>query len=88
MFSRPKILFLVSLLFVVPLNSIPTYLLNFEFFYHLHIQTYVPVIDNSSRDCSKEPKMLDKSCNKNNTYPKQTENTLTAKEVHGDYIKT
>ena len=33
MFSRPKILFLVSLLFVALLNSIPTYLLNFEFFY-------------------------------------------------------
>ena len=29
MFSRPKILFLVSLLFVALLNSIPTYLLNF-----------------------------------------------------------
>ena len=27
--SRPKILFLVSLLFVALLNSIPTYLLNF-----------------------------------------------------------
>ena len=34
MFSRPKILFLVSLLFVAQLNSIPTYLLNFEFFYN------------------------------------------------------
>ena len=33
MFSRPKILFLVSLLFVALLNSIPTYLLNFQFFY-------------------------------------------------------
>ena len=33
MFSRPKILFLVSLLFVALLNSISTYLLNFEFFY-------------------------------------------------------
>ena len=32
MFSRPKILFLVSLLFVALLNSIPTYLLNFNFF--------------------------------------------------------
>ena len=32
MFSRPKILFLVSLLFVALLNSIPTYLLNFYFF--------------------------------------------------------
>ena len=32
MFSRPKILFLVSLLFVALLNSIPTYLLNFKFF--------------------------------------------------------
>ena len=32
MFSHPKILFLVSLLFVAVLNSIPTYLLNFEFF--------------------------------------------------------
>ena len=30
MFSRPKILFLVSLLFVALLNSIPTYLLNFK----------------------------------------------------------
>ena len=35
MFSRPKILFLVSLLFVALLNSIPTYLLNFKFFYHI-----------------------------------------------------
>ena len=34
MFSRPKILFLVSLLFVALLNSIPTYLSNFKFFYH------------------------------------------------------
>ena len=34
MFSRPKILFLVSLLFVALLNSIPTYLLNFLIFYH------------------------------------------------------
>ena len=35
MFSHPKILFLVSLLFVALLNSIPTYLLNFfKFFYH------------------------------------------------------
>ena len=33
MFSRPKILFLVSLLFVALLNSIPTYLLNFFYFY-------------------------------------------------------
>ena len=32
MFSRPKILFLVSLLFVALLNSIPTYLLNFLIF--------------------------------------------------------
>ena len=32
MFSYPKILFLVSLLFVALLNSIPTYFLNFEFF--------------------------------------------------------
>ena len=32
MFSRPKILFLVSLLFVALLNSIPTYLLNFSIF--------------------------------------------------------
>ena len=32
MFSRPKTLFLVSLLFVALLNSIPTYFLNFEFF--------------------------------------------------------
>ena len=32
MFSRPKILFLVSLLFVALLNSIPTYLLNFYYF--------------------------------------------------------
>ena len=32
MFSHPKILFLVSLLFVALLNSIPTYLLNFYFF--------------------------------------------------------
>ena len=34
MFSHPKILFLVSLLFVALglLNSIPTYLLNFKFF--------------------------------------------------------
>ena len=31
MFSHPKILFLVSLLFVALLNSIPTNFLNFEF---------------------------------------------------------
>ena len=37
MFSRPKILFLVSLLFVALLNSIPTYLLNFQFFYQSSI---------------------------------------------------
>ena len=37
MFSRPKILFLVSLLFVALLNSIPTYLLNFQFFYQSYI---------------------------------------------------
>ena len=30
-FSHPKILFLVPLLFVALLNSIPTYLLNFYF---------------------------------------------------------
>ena len=41
MFSRPKILFLVSLLFVALLNSIPTYLLNFEFFYHFSIYIYM-----------------------------------------------
>ena len=33
MFSRPKILFLVSLLFVALLNSIPTYLFEFLIFY-------------------------------------------------------
>ena len=32
MFSRPKILFLVSLLFVALLNSIPTYLFEFLIF--------------------------------------------------------
>ena len=32
MFSRPIILFLVSLLFVALSNSIPTYFLNFKFF--------------------------------------------------------
>ena len=37
MFARPKILFLVFLLFVALLNLIPTYLLNFEFFYHSSI---------------------------------------------------
>ena len=37
MFSRPKILLLVSLLFVALLNSIPTYLLNFLIFYHSSI---------------------------------------------------
>ena len=37
MFSRPKILFLVSLLFVALLNSIPIYLLNFEFFYQSYL---------------------------------------------------
>ena len=36
MFSHPKILFLVSLLFVALLNSIPTYLLNFEYFIILY----------------------------------------------------
>ena len=40
MFSRPKILFHVSLLFVALLNSIPTYLLNFEFFYQSSIYIY------------------------------------------------
>ena len=35
-FSHSKILFLVSLLFVALLNSIPTYLLNFEFFIILY----------------------------------------------------
>ena len=43
MFSRPKILFLVSLLFVALLNSIPTYLLNFEFlqsFTEIHVVFY------------------------------------------------
>ena len=40
MFSRPKILFLVSLLFVALLNSIPTYLLNFEFFYYSSLFTF------------------------------------------------
>ena len=39
MFSRLKILFLVSLLFVALLNSIPTYLLNFEFFHNLSAGT-------------------------------------------------
>ena len=40
---HPKILFLVPLLFVALLNSIPTYLLNFEFFstYIYVIYTYV-----------------------------------------------
>ena len=33
MFSRPKILFLVSLLFVALLNSIPTYLFEFLNFF-------------------------------------------------------
>ena len=33
-FSRPKILFVVSLLFVALLNSIPTYLFEFLPFYH------------------------------------------------------
>ena len=45
MFSRPKILFLVSLLFVALLNSIPTYLLNLNFFhsslYMLSIHNYL-----------------------------------------------
>ena len=44
MFSRPKILFLVSLLFVALLNSIPTYLLNFLIFYHSSIYY---IMDNS-----------------------------------------
>ena len=38
MFSRPKILFLVSLLFVALLNSIPTYLLNFFNFLSLALE--------------------------------------------------
>ena len=38
MFSRPKILFLVSLLFVALLNSIPTYLLEFL---NLYIYIYI-----------------------------------------------
>ena len=40
MFCRPEIFFLVSLLFVALLNSIPTYLLNFEFFIILVRYTY------------------------------------------------
>ena len=43
MFSCPKILFLVSLLFVALLNSIPTYLLNFEFFYRSFQLTSVDI---------------------------------------------
>ena len=39
MFSRPKILFLVSLLFVALLNLIPTYLLNFLIFIILVYRT-------------------------------------------------
>ena len=42
MFSRLKILFLVSLLCVALLNSIPTYLLNFEFF--IVIVLFYPLI--------------------------------------------
>ena len=41
MFSHPKILFLVSLPFVALLNSIPTYLLNVEFFYYYNISFYL-----------------------------------------------
>ena len=44
MFSRPKILFLVSLLFVALLNSIPTYLLNFKFFIILYINDLPSVV--------------------------------------------
>ena len=47
MLSRPKILFLVSLLFVALLNSIPTYLLNFEFFYHSSLFLYMLSIHNN-----------------------------------------
>ena len=41
MFSRPTILFLVSLLFVALLNSIPTYFLNFKFFYHSSLLAFI-----------------------------------------------
>ena len=41
MFSRPKILFLVFLLFVALLNSIPTYLLNL---FINHYSTYIALI--------------------------------------------
>ena len=44
MFSHPKILFLVSLLFVALLNSIPTYLLNFLI---LSLVLYMPSIHNN-----------------------------------------
>ena len=41
MFSRPKILFLVSLLFVALLNSIPTYLFEFLIFLIVLIYIYI-----------------------------------------------
>ena len=44
MFSRPKILFLVSLPFVALVNSIPTYFLNFEFFNHSSLFAFFMVI--------------------------------------------
>ena len=40
MFSRPKILFLVSLLFVALLNSIPTYLYEFLNFFIILKNTF------------------------------------------------
>ena len=44
MFSRPKILFLVSLLFVALLNSIPTYLLNYLPFIYCTCIVYIPFV--------------------------------------------
>ena len=46
MFSRPKILFLVSLLFVALLNSIPTYL--FKFFIILVLKALETVLSDES----------------------------------------
>ena len=49
-YLHSNILFLVSLLFVALLNSTPTYLLNFEFFYHSSLfafYTYMLSIHNN-----------------------------------------
>ena len=64
-------------------NFLKVYMEMLQYRTLIHTYIYIPVIDNRIRGCSKEPKMSDKSCNnKNNTYPKQIENTLAVKAMH------